>query len=128
MKELDILSKSFKTKKVVFQGGDPLFYTNRTFLKDFVKINITYSVCVYTGYTIDEVKEDFKKGEVDYWKCGLFDESLKRISSKTDEEFILASSNQEFYDTNFKKISKKGILKFNHLTRNNLFVRIFRQE
>lgn len=112
--ELEYLTKTYKTTNIVFQGGDPLFQTNIYFLKEFVKLNVThtYSVCVYTGYTIDYVKNNFSKGEIDFWKCGLYKEELHRESKKTDEEFILSSSNQDFYNSRFKKISKKGVLKF----------------
>lgn len=112
-KRLTILSDQYKTKSIVFQGGDPLFKDNLTFLKEFVKLNVhTYSVCVYTGFDINFIKKNFNKGEVNFWKTGLYKEGLHRESKKTDKEFILSSSNQSFYNANFKKISKKGVLKF----------------
>ena len=110
------LSEKFKTKSVVFQGGDPLFGANVEFIKEFIGlnklINKKYEICIYTGYNLEYSKSFFEKGEINYFKCGLYKEELHRESKKTNEEFILSSSNQEFYNTNFKKISKKGILKF----------------
>ena len=33
-------------------------------------------------------------------------------ASGTDEEYVLASPNQNFYDGNYKQLSTNGILKF----------------
>ncbi len=113
-KELNFMSIDYKTNNIVFQGGDPLFSTNLDFIKDFIALNKThkYNICIYTGYSISLVKSNFNKGEVDFWKCGLYDKTTHRESMKTDKEFILSSSNQEFYDSKFRKISKQGILRF----------------
>ena len=116
---LDHLTKlafKYKTNNVVLQGGDPLYGKNIKFTQKLLALNSIdnrgFNFCVYTGFDIKYVKKYFNKGNSVFWKCGLYDENKKMISSKTDAKFILASYNQEFYNTKFKRISKKGILKF----------------
>lgn len=112
LEELDNLTKKYKTNNIVFQGGDPLFYPNIPFMKEFLSIQKVYNICIYTGYDIKFVKNNFRKGDAKFWKCGMFDINNARESKKTDTEFILASPNQNWYNTNFKKISKDGVLTF----------------
>ena len=38
---------------------------------------------------------------------------------KTDDEYVLASPNQDFYDGNYEKLSENGILNFNNLNEGN---------
>jgi organic radical activating enzyme len=99
-----------KTKNVVFSGGDPLFKENLEFVKEFlIKYGSLYNICIYTGHNIEYVKENNIKG-FKYIKCGTFDNSKKRLSGNFGDQFILASSNQNFYDENYNLISEDGIL------------------
>lgn len=112
------------TKKIVFSGGDPYYYGG-----DVSAVMSTvselqrkgYEVCVYTGKTFAVMENlfdyyigEFKKPK--YLKCGPYRESLRQKDmGKTDEKFVLASSNQDFYefvDGKYKKISKDGVLCF----------------
>lgn len=107
----DTLQKE-KCNEVVLSGGDPLFGNNLYFTKKFcIEYGNKINIALYTGYSIDYVKEqgilNFK-----YIKCNKFDESLKLEPYKNDYEMQLASSNQEWYDSNYKQISKNGLLKF----------------
>ncbi|MDR2772875.1 MAG: radical SAM protein [Elusimicrobiota bacterium] len=99
------------TNKVVFSGGDPLASFNRDNARALLDMLYDkYDVCVYTGFSIDEVK---KMGlRFKFVKCGKFDLKSKRKSFKTDDVFCLASPNQNFYDSNYDLISKDGILCF----------------
>lgn len=106
-----IMSKHERTNKIVFSGGDPLF-KNLECIKEFLKINEYFDVCIYTGYDIEYVKTNTVNG-FKYIKCGKYDEKLKQISGKSDEYIKLASSNQNFYDENFNKLSENGVLYFN---------------
>ena len=114
--ELTKLSIKHRTSNIVLQGGDPLYGSNLEFTQELLAINSidnrNFNFCIYTGFDIKYVKKYFNKGDSVFWKCGLYKDNRKMIPSKTDTKFTLASSNQDFYDTNFKKISKKGILKF----------------
>lgn len=102
------------TNKLVFLGGDPMYSKNlplTTFLVNNLKD--TFDICIFTGYNIDYVKEIGLHG-VKYWKCGKFDREHLRQSKKTDDEYVLASPNQDFYDDNYEKLSENGILTFNN--------------
>lgn len=116
LKILQIETNRNKTYNLVFEGGDILHKSSIGFLKEFIKWNNQnnkiYNICIYTGNGIEFIKNNFEKGDVNFWKCGTFKEALKRESLKDNEKFILASPNQNFYDSNFKKISKDGILYF----------------
>lgn len=116
LNELVKLSIKYKTNNIVLQGGDPLYGNNLEFTQELLAINsienYQLNFCVYTGFDIKYVKKYFNKGDAEFWKCGLFKEDSRNLSEKTDKHFVLASSNQNFYNSNFKKISRKGILKF----------------
>lgn len=104
----------YRTKKVVFSGGDPLYKTNIDLLRDFLnKYGNEFEICIYTGYPIEFVKEQNIKG-FKFIKCGRYfhTQSQYRKPGLTDKQFVLASSNQDFYDENYNKISINGILSF----------------
>ena len=102
------------TNKLVFLGGDPLYSSNLDITKFLLeKLSNDYDICIFTGYDIDTVKKLQIKG-AKYYKCGKFDINNLRQSKKTDNEYILASPNQNFYDSNYKLISENGILTFNN--------------
>lgn len=101
-----------ETNKLILSGGDPLYKKNIESTKKIISYcNINnIDVCVYTGYDIEFVNKNIDGFA--YVKCGKFDHTKKLASLKTDKIFRLASYNQDFYDHNYKKLSKNGILKF----------------
>lgn len=103
-------SKKNQTNKVVFSGGDPLHPHNINDIKYFLQLyGSLYDICIYTGYDIDYVKQN-EITNFKFIKCGKFDETTKRESGNFEDRFILASPNQNFYDSNYRQISKEGIL------------------
>lgn len=108
------LAKRADTNKLVFLGGDPLYNKNIELTRYFcTELGKTYNICIFTGYDINYVKALNLSG-VKYYKCGKFDQKIARESKKTDTMYVLASSNQDFYDSNYKKLSENGILTFNN--------------
>lgn len=100
----------YKTKKVCFLGGDPLYKHNKQLLTDFlIKHGKKFEVCIYTGYEISYCEEltNFK-----FLKCGKYLEEYKQQSIKTDYEFVLGSKNQILYDSDRNILTKDGILIF----------------
>lgn len=105
-------SKRAQTNKLILIGGDPLYKANIEYTKYIIsELNKDFDICLYTGYSIETVKNLDLKG-VKYFKCGKFDKQSSRESKKTDSCFILASPNQNFYDGEYNLISKDGILTF----------------
>jgi anaerobic ribonucleoside-triphosphate reductase activating protein len=100
-----------KTMKVVLSGGDPLhpFHIKKIGYVCDVLRSLGYSICIYTGYNIDYVKNAFN-GEFDFIKCGCYIEEEKQQSGKDDKGMTLASKNQNFYNGKYKRLSKKGKL------------------
>ena len=102
-----------ETNKIVLLGGDPLHETNIPYTKHILQtLSHSYDICIFTGYSIDYVKQLGISG-AKYYKCGKFDINTVRKSLKTDDKYVLASPNQDFYDENYNKISENGILYFN---------------
>lgn len=118
--------KRNNTNKVVLSGGDSffvLYIRSHEIFKLIDKLeNNGYVVCAYTGnnievinklYSFDDIKP-YKKAS--YIKCGVYDENLRdNRMGKTNDEFILASSNQAFYariNDKYEQISNGNILKF----------------
>lgn len=100
------------TNKIVLLGGDPLLCSNLGITRYLVdNLSSEYDICIYTGYDIEYVKKLQITG-VKYFKCGKYLKEFSRDSQKTDSSFILASSNQDFYDGNYNKLSNNGILNF----------------
>jgi len=112
-KEITEYAKRSKTNKIVFSGGDPLFVKNIDGVIALSKLlqENNYSVCIYTGYTIDFIKtKDLK--HVDYFKCGKYVESLKEKEwGKNESGFKLVSKNQKIYN-HFNLISENNFLKW----------------
>lgn len=112
----DIISVSTEppaplTNKVVLSGGDPLFplhFENTMWLIRHLK-ELDYNICIYTGFDINYVRKKSIRG-VDFFKCGVYNKQLHRLSFKDDTQFVLASPNQDFYNSNYKKISNNGKL------------------
>ncbi len=100
------------TKQVVFSGGDPLFQNNRDIVRSFLnKYGNIFDVCIYTGYTMPQVKQ-MELSNFKYLKCGIYNKDLHVAPMKTDSYIQLASSNQEFYNSNFSLLSHNGRMYF----------------
>ncbi len=104
-------SKESRTDKVVLSGGDPLMNWHIENTKRVVNKlkELGFKICVYTGFDVDFCKKNFDC-EFDFLKCGCYNKKLSRPFVKNDYEMVLASSNQDFYDRNFNKLSNNGIL------------------
>lgn len=113
IKELVDYCARLNTDKIVLCGGDPLFNKNLTLTKEILyNLGDKYSICIYTGATIQEVK-DLNLSGFKFVKCGIFDASKFVGATKTDDFIRFATTNQELYDSNFKLLSKDGIYYFN---------------
>ena len=101
------------TNKVVLSGGDPLSPSNINVTKQVCYyLGETFDICIYTGYSVDEVKEmdiiGFK-----YIKCGKFDNKHLQKSEKTDDYIQFVNKTQNLYDSNYQQLSYEGRFNFN---------------
>lgn len=104
-----------KTNKLVLSGGDPLYKRNIAFTQELCETLMTEynaEICIYTGHSIDYVTRN-KINCFSFVKCGKYTPDLKQLSKKSDDKFVLASTNQNFFDINYKQLSTDGILKLN---------------
>lgn len=107
------MSQAEHTTKTVLSGGDPLLQ-DRQALQQLLRLLdlYEYDVCIYTGFTMAKARCILQEAPFTYIKCGPFKQELQRPSAKTDTQFILASSNQDFYWYDWTKLSDNGILDF----------------
>ena len=106
----------------MFSGGDPFFSKNVAEVVltiDQLKDHYMLDICVYTGYSIEDVKKIYERPALKsfsrptFFKCGVYREDLKRNTwGKTDESMTWVSTNQNLYDSNFNLISSGGIYTF----------------
>ncbi|MCK9279219.1 MAG: 4Fe-4S cluster-binding domain-containing protein [Melioribacteraceae bacterium] len=98
---------------VVISGGEPLHPDNIDVCRALLKILFYYGykIIIYTGYEITHLIENHIT-HFHVAKCGKYDETLSQVVIKDDYEMRLPSSNQDFYNSNYQKISNNGILKF----------------
>lgn len=111
--------KKFRTNKVCFMGGEPLYnkyvYNNLENLKDALALlnEKSYEVCIYTGYDEEDNPWEFLDDcQFTYIKCGKYLEDQKQQSKKTDNHFVLGSKNQVVYNNKLEKCSNNGIMEF----------------
>lgn len=104
------LSSRFHTNKFIFQGGDPLYIDNINLVKNILNKKGDFNICLYTGSSISKVKA--LKLSADFYKCGKFDSNHYQKPGKNEWQMSLASTNQNFFNKKYKKISKNGILRF----------------
>ena len=108
LNKLMIEAERNNTRKLVLSGGDPLFKNSIEDVKEFLRINNFFDVCIYTGYDINYVKENRVAG-FNFIKCGKYIASLRDSEAgKTNDVFVLASKNQKIYNSNFECISKEN--------------------
>lgn len=111
-KEVEKFVKKTRSNKICFIGGDFLSIYNIDFTKEFLNRNeIKYDVCIYTGHTINYVKQNEVKG-FSFVKCNMYDLNKRQESFKNDELIQFASSNQQLYDNEYNLLSENGIYYF----------------
>lgn len=120
-------SRSWKTDKVVLSGGDPFFHSGWAELKAKLQFitklqKAGYSVCVYTGYELEDILGFYKRypDEIkpDFLKCGRYDQDSARISGKFKYKLVLASPNQSLWrlqGDEYIKLTEQGVLSVNDL-------------
>jgi organic radical activating enzyme len=63
IKDITAFCERNRTNKICLEGGDPLSGENIRFTKEFLdKVKDKFDVCVYTGHSIDYVKDIDIKG------------------------------------------------------------------
>ena len=98
--------------KLVLSGGDPLYSENIKGIKNFLsEYGSDYDVCIYTGFDIAFVKT-FNLTNFKFIKCGNLDVTKRCKAEKVDAYMQLASTNQDFYNHKYEKISTNGKLYF----------------
>ena len=126
--------KKDTTDGCTFTGGDPLFHSNRAFVKNMVltikKLYPEKSIWIYTGYTVTEVKSkgcivlSNKKGQtmeldwlqyIDVLVDGPFDYELRQkdLENGYDPDYV-GSSNQRLIDIP-KSVEKKEIIRWEEM-------------
>ena len=107
--------KFYKTKHIILQGGDPFFEYNREIIIDLLNYNELhreFDICIYTGYSKEDVISFGVSRGFEFIKCGLFNKTLYQEPGKTDTKFTLASTNQILFDKNWKQLSQLGVYTF----------------
>lgn len=102
------LCKRNETNKVVLSGGDCLHINNRLFTRNICEnFGNKLDICIYTGYSIDEVKQMNIRG-FKYIKCGKFDINNMQEALKTDDYIQFVNKTQNLYDSNYNQLSIDG--------------------
>lgn len=114
LNEIHLMSQAEHTTKVVLSGGDPLQAESHVGIQGLLQClnDDGFDVCIYSGYSMEVARYILGRAPFTYAKCGPFKQELQRPSVKTDTQFILASSNQDFYNNDWTKLSDSGILDF----------------
>ena len=106
-----------RTNNICIMGGEPLLDTNIKFVSKLTRILTKkgFNICIYTGETVENVKLLVKKYNIkfEYIKIGRYVKKKKQTPEKTDEKFVLASTNQTIFNNNFEQLTHEGILTFN---------------
>lgn len=109
--ELQNLCHRNETNKIVLSGGDPLHACNRYLTKRICAELKNFDICIYTGYSIEEVEQMQIKG-FKYIKCGKFDCNHIQLAEKTDDYIQFINSTQNLYDSNYQQLSYEGRFNF----------------
>lgn len=101
-----------ETNKIVLSGGDPLNPCNRNLTIHICELlgkntEYKYDICIYTGYSVEEVKEMGISG-FEYIKCGKFNPYSMRESEKTDDYIQFVNETQNLFDKDFNQLSING--------------------
>ena len=101
-----------ETNKIVLSGGDPLFIANRNLTKQICEeLENIYDICIYTGYSIDQIKELDIKG-FKYIKSGKFDCNNIQKAEKTDRYIQFVNPTQNLFDSHYNQLSIDGRFNF----------------
>ena len=112
VEEIKDKCKRNDTDKIVLSGGDPLHPCNRSLSSSICSIlGPTLDICIYTGYSIEEVKGMNING-FKYIKCGKFDKDHQQISEKTDKYIQFINKTQNLFDSKFNQLSVDGKFTF----------------
>jgi organic radical activating enzyme len=113
IKDILIFSQRNKTNKVCLEGGDPLSSENIKFTKEFLDhVKDKLDVCIYTGHSIDHVKDIDIKG-FKFIKTEGYMKTVEQLSQKTDDYIQFASQNQKLFDSSYNLLSSSGRYYFN---------------
>ena len=100
--------KRNETNKIVLSGGDCLDPCNRDLTAYICFIlGSTHDICIYTGYSYEEVKNMQIKG-YKYVKCGKFDKDHTQVSEKTDEYIQFVNKTQNLFNEAGEQLSIEG--------------------
>ena len=103
-----------ETNKIVLSGGDCLHECNRNLTASICSIlGPTHDICIYTGYSYEEVKGMQIKG-YKYVKCGKFDKDNTQVSEKTDNYIQFVNKTQNLFDEAGNQLSVDGRFYFNN--------------
>ncbi|NME35098.1 MULTISPECIES: anaerobic ribonucleoside-triphosphate reductase activating protein [Fusobacterium] len=108
MEDIKELILNSRWKNVTFLGGDPLYFKNREEVIElihFIKEKTNKNIYLWTGYTIEEIKEWIDPSIIDYLIEGRFEIDKKDLRLK-----LRGSSNQRVFH---KGIEMKDIDKIN---------------
>lgn len=108
MEDIKELILNSRWKNVTFLGGDPLYFKNREEVIElihFIKEKTNKNIYLWTGYTIEEMKEWIDPSIIDYLIEGRFEIDKKDLRLK-----LRGSSNQRVFH---KGIEMKDIDKIN---------------
>lgn len=101
-----------ETNKIVLSGGDPLNPCNQELtIRICEELGKDNDICIYTGYSIEEVEEMQVKG-FKYVKCGKFDCDHLQKAEKTDDYIQFVNKTQNLYDSNYNQLSYEGRFNF----------------
>lgn len=95
IEEIKELILNSRWKNVTFLGGDPFYFKNREEvikLIYFIKEKTTKNIYLWTGYTIEEVREWLNPSIIDYLIEGRFEIDKKDLRLK-----LRGSSNQRVF-------------------------------
>ena len=115
---MQIAAQRFRTKCIVFLGGDPLYGDNLFFVDSTIPrlVKDGFKVALYTGYHIEYVIPRMKNYlALTYIKTGRFYPEEAQESGKRNGKLYLASKNQEMwkiYGNNIRLVSENGVVTF----------------
>lgn len=98
---------------LIVLAGEPLSDANIETTRRLLAILNPYGflTAIYTDFEIKDVISKDVNG-FEFVKCGAYDPDKAVQPSKDEFQMVLPSSNQDFYNNQYKRISNNGILTF----------------